>query len=212
LGRFTPLGLNAMKRYLSIIKTICFITLIIPATSSFAQNLISNLKDGETVQAINQNYQTKKIKKSILIENINNKFTNIKQNSPNVYHHRPGYPHIVVDEAKLSRICAKYISKQQIETLAASDENAGLMFSIRTDIYGKTLEIAFFTEQNSILSLQQLEQIENEVRIAKLVHIEPKVLYQLEGSNYWKVRPLIYYDDLLKVKQGMERPQQREIH
>jgi hypothetical protein len=201
-----------MKSYSSIIKTICIIILTITTTSSFAQNLISNLKDGETVQAINQKYKAKKIKKYISIENINNKFTNIKQNSPNVYHHRPGYPHIVVDEAKLSRICAKYMSKQQIETLAASDEHAGLMFEIRTDIYGKTLEIAFFTEQNSILSLQQLEQIENEVRIAKLVHIEPKVLYQLQGSNYWQESPLIFYKYLLKVKQGLERPQQREIH
>jgi hypothetical protein len=210
LGRFTPLGLNAMKRYLSIIKTICII--ILTTTSSFAQNLISNLKDGETVQAINQKYKAKKTKKYISIENINNKFTNIKQNSPNVYHHIPGPPDIVVDKARLSRICAKYMSKQQIETLAASDEYAGLMFEIRTDIYGKTLEIAFFTAQNSILSLQQLEQIENEIKIAKLVHIQPKVLYELEGSNYWQVSPKIYYDDLLKVKQGMERPQQREIH
>jgi hypothetical protein len=186
--------------------------LVLLQLNSFAQNLISNLKDGETVQAINQKYKTKKIKKSILIENINNKFTNIKQNSPNVYHHIPGFPDIVVDEAKLSRICAKYISKQQIETLAASTEYAGLMFEIRTDIYGKTLEIAFFTAQNSILSLQQLEQIENEIKIAKLVHIQPKVLYELEGSNYWQVSPKIYYKYLLKVKQGLERSQQREIH
>jgi hypothetical protein len=186
--------------------------LVLLQLNSFAQNLISNLKDGETVQAINQKYKTKKIKKSILIENINNKFTNIKQNSPNVYHHIPGFPDIVVDEAKLSRICAKYISKQQIETLAASTEYAGLMFEIRTDIYGKTLEIAFFTAQNSILSLQQLEQIENEIKIAKLVHIQPKVLYYLEGSNYWQVSPKIYYKYLLKVKQGLERSQQREIH
>ena len=172
--------------------------------NSFAQNLISNLKDGETVQAINQKYKAKKIKKSILIENITNKFTNIKQNSPNVYHHIPGPPDIAVDKALISKICAKYISKQQLETLAASTEYAGLMFEIRTDIYGKTLEIAFFTAQNSILSLQQLEQIENEIKIAKLVHIQPKVLYQLKGSNYWLVSPKIYYDDLLKVKQGME--------
>ena len=199
-----------MKRYLSVIKTICII--ILTTTSSFAQNLISNLKDGQTVKAINQNYKAKKTKKYISIENTNNKFTNIKQNSLNVYHHIPGPPDIVVDKALLSKIFAKYISKQQLETLAASDEYAGLMFEIRTDIYGKTLEIAFFTDQNSILSLQQLEQIENEVRIAKLVHIEPKVLYELKGSNYWKVSPLIYYKYLLKVKQGMERPQQREIH
>jgi len=194
-----------MKRYLSIIKTICFITLIIPATSSFAQNLISNLKDGETVQAINQKYKTKKIKKYISIENINNRFTNIKQNSPKLNIDIPGNPDIVVDEVKLSRICSKYISKQQLETIVSNDISAGIMFSIRTDIYGKTLEIAFFTEQNSILSLQQLEQIEDEVRIAKLVHIQPKVLHYLEGSNYWQVRPLILYRELLKVKQGMER-------
>ena len=180
--------------------------------NSFAQTTIAELKDGSINKAITQSYLVKIADKKINIDNINNKFTNIKQNSPNVYHHIPGYPHIVVDEAKLSRICAKYISKQQLETLAASDEYAGLMFEIRTDIYGKTLEVAFFTDQNSILSLQQLEQIENEVRIAKLVHIQPKVLYQLQGSNYWQESPKIYYKYLLKVKQGLELPQQREIH
>lgn len=179
---------------------------------SFAQTPVAELKDGSTYKAITQSYLVKIADKKINIDNTNNKFTNIKQNSPNVFHHIPGPPDIVVDKALLSRICAKYISKQQIETLAASDEHAGLMFSIRTDIYGKTLEIAFFTEHNSILSLQQLEQIENEVRIAKLVHIQPKVLYELKGSNYWKVSPLIYYKYLLIVKQGMERPQQRDIH
>jgi hypothetical protein len=212
LGRFAPLGLNAMKRYLSIIKTICIIILTITTTSSFAQNLISNLKDGETVQTINQKYKVKKIEKSILIENINNKFINIKQKSPKLYGDIPGRPDIVVDEPKLAKICSKYISKQQLERLVAGDINAGIMFNIRTDIYGKTIEIAFFTEQNSILSLEQLEQIENELRATKLVHIQPKVLYFLEGSNYWQESPLIIYSKLLKVKQGMERPQQREIH
>jgi hypothetical protein len=202
-----------LKKIKSNTKYLLFsFLLVLLQLNSFAQNLISNLKDGETVQAINQNYKAKKTKKYISIENINNKFTNIKQNSPNVYHHIPGPPDIVVDKALLSKICAKYISKQQLETLAASDEYAGLMFEIRTDIYGKTLEIAFFTEQNSILSLQQLEQIENEVRIAKLVHIQPRVLHELKGSNYWQVSPLIFYKYLLKVKQGLERPQQREIH
>lgn len=198
--------------YSSIIKTICFITLIIPATSSFAQNLISNLKDGETVKAISQKYQTKKIKEYILIENINNKFINIKQKSPKLYGDIPGRPDIVVDEPKLAKICSKYISKQQLERLVAEDINAGIMFNIRTDIYGKTIEIAFFTEKNSILSLDQLEQIEKELKATKLVYIQPKVLYFLEGSNYWQESPLIIYSKLLKLKKGMEGPQQREIN
>jgi hypothetical protein len=179
---------------------------------SFAQTTIAELKDGSINKAVTQSYLVKIADKKINIDNIHNKFTNIKQNSPNVYNHIPGYPDIVVDEARLSKICAKYISKQQLITLAASAEYAGLMIKIKTDIYGKTLEVAFFTDQNSILSLQQLEQIENEVRIAKLVHIQPRVLHELKGSNYWQESPLIFYKYLLKVKQGLERPQQREIH
>jgi hypothetical protein len=179
---------------------------------SFAQTTIAELKDGSINKAISQSYLVKIADKRISIGNINNRFTNIKQNSPKLYGHIPGPPDIVLEEEQLSKIFLKYISRKQLETLVSNDISARIMIDIKTDIYGKILELDFFTAKNSVLTLQQLEQIENEIKSTKLLSITLETSIRLEGSNYWRLWPFIYYDDLLKVKQGLERPQQREIH
>ena len=203
-----------MKTINSILRVIFTITLCSTiSTSCLAQSLLSNLNDGETAKAINQKYKVKKTEKYITIENINNKFTNVKQNSPKLFPLASAYgiPEIVTNRAQLIKICAKYMSRQQIETLAAGAKYAGLTIIIRTDIYGKTMEVGFFTDQNSILTLQQLEQIENEIIKAKLVTINPKDLPYLQGSNFWQIDPTIYfYDELLKVKLELENSKQEE--
>ena len=202
-----------MKTINSILRVIFTITLCSTiSTSCLAQSLLSNLNDGETAKAINQKYKVKKTEKYITIENINNKFTNVKQNSPKLFGQLLVKPEIVTNRAQLIKICAKYMSRQQIETLAAGAKYAGLTIIIRTDIYGKTMEVGFFTEQNSILTLQQLEQMENEIIKAKLVTINPKVLPFLEGSNFWQIDPTIFYfyDELLKVKLELENSKQEE--
>ena len=201
-----------MKTINSILRVIFTITLCSTiSTSCLAQSLLSNLNDGETAKAINQKYKVKKTEKYITIENINNKFTNVKQNSPKLFGQLLVKPEIVTNRAQLIKICAKYMSRQQIETLAAGAKYAGLTIIIRTDIYGKTMEVGFFTDQNSILTLQQLEQIENEIIKAKLVTINPKDLPYLQGSNFWQIDPTIYfYDELLKVKLELENSKQEE--
>ena len=201
-----------MKTINSILRVIFTITLCSTiSTSCLAQSLLSNLNDGETAKAINQKYKVKKTEKYITIENINNKFTNVKQNSPKLFGQLLVKPEIVTNRAQLIKICAKYMSRQQIETLAAGAKGAGLTIIIRTDIYGKTMEVGFFTDQNSILTLQQLEQIENEIIKAKLVTINPKDLPYLQGSNFWQIDPTIYfYDELLKVKLELENSKQEE--
>lgn len=201
-----------MKTINSILRVIFTITLCSTiSTSCLAQSLLSNLNDGETAKAINQKYKVKKTEKYITIENINNKFTNVKQNSPKLFGQLLVKPEIVTNRAQLIKICAKYMSRQQIETLAAGAKYSGLTIIIRTDIYGKTMEVGFFTDQNSILTLQQLEQIENEIIKAKLVTINPKDLPYLQGSNFWQIDPTIYfYDELLKVKLELENSKQEE--
>jgi hypothetical protein len=179
-------------------------TLVLMQLLSFAQIKLTDLKDGSINKALTLNYQIKKTTKYIDIENINNRFTNIKQNSPRLHGQILTKPDIVIDMVKLSRICANHISKQQIETLAAGIKYAGLMIDIKTDINGNTLELSFFTEQNSILTLNQLEKIEKELMTIKLVSMKPEILPLLEGSNFWRITPKIYYEFLLKVKEEME--------
>jgi hypothetical protein len=175
---------------------------------SFAQTPIAELKDGSINKAITQSYLVKKPSKYIDIENINNKFTNIKQHSPKLLGSQLGFRDIAIDQIKLRKICAKYISKQQLEILAAGEKYASIMINIRTDINGKTLEVGFFTKQNSILNLNQLELIEQEIKTTKLVSMKPEILPLLEGSNYYLVWPSIHFEDMLKVKLEMEASEQ----
>ena len=170
---------------------------------SFAQTPIAELKDGSINKAITQRYLVKKPSKYIIIENIGNKFTDFKQHSPKLFY-QLGFQEIAIDQIKLRKICAKYISKQQLEILAAGEKYASLSIDIRTDIYGKTLEVGFGMKQNPILNLNQLELIEKEIKITKIVSMKPEILPLLEGSNYYLVRPRIHFEDMLKVKLEME--------
>jgi hypothetical protein len=179
-------------------------TLVLMQLLSFAQTKLTDLKDGSINKALNYSYQIKKTIKYIEIDNINNKFTNIKPNSPGLYGQVLTKPDIVIDMEKISKICAKHISTKQLEILTIGTKYTGLRIIIRTDIYGNTLEIGFFTEQNSILTLNQLEKIENELMTTKLISMKPEILSLLEGSNFWQIRPKFYYEDLLKVKVEME--------
>ncbi len=179
-------------------------TLVLMQLLGFAQTKLTDLKDGSINKALNYSYQIKKTIKYIEIDNINNKFTNIKPNSPGLYGQVLTKPDIVIDMEKISKICAKHISTKQLEILTVGTKYTGLRIIIRTDIYGNTLEIGFFTEQNSILTLNQLEKIENELMTTKLISMKPEILPLLEGSNFWQIRPKFYYEDLLKVKVEME--------
>jgi hypothetical protein len=200
-----------MEKIKSSIKCLIIIfTLILMQTFSFAQTKLADLKDGSISTATTQSYHIKITNKKINIDNINNKFTEIKQNSPRLYGQVLTKPDIVIDMAKLGKICAKYISRNQLETLAGGVKYAGLMIDIRTDINGNTLEVGFFTDQNSILTLNQLEMIEKEITLTKLVSMKPEILPLLEGSNFWLVWPKIDFEDMLKIKLKMEAPNQKE--
>jgi hypothetical protein len=177
-----------------------------------AQTKLADLKDGSINKAITQSYRVRKTTSYVIIDNINNKFTNVKQNNPKYFGLILEKPDIVIDQAQLSKICAKYISKQQLEILASGIKYTGLRIEIKTNINGNTLEVGFLTDQNSVLTLVQLEEIEKEIKTTKLVNMKPEIVKLLEGSNFWQVSLKIYFEDILKVKQGMEGPQQREIH
>jgi hypothetical protein len=173
-----------------------------------AQRVLSSLSDGEIAKGTDQWYRAKITNNKILIENTQNKFTNVKQNSPNMDPtYRPGKFEISLDKDPLLKICAKYTKIDQLRTLVAEDQYAGLMIDLRTDIFGNVIEVSFFTDKNSTLSLQQIEQIENNIKSSRnLVTISPYMQKILKGSNFWISDPRLLFFDILKVKQEMERP------
>jgi hypothetical protein len=191
-----------MKNLKSIVKITILVNIcLLLFTSSMAQKLLSQLNADETAKGINLWYMAKKDGKLIVVENTQNKFANVKQNSPNLpINLRPSKFDIFFDKTQLTNLCAKYITLQQLETMNLI-EGSGLLINIRTDIYGKILEVFFSTEQTSMLSLTQIEQIENNIKASSnLVSTTPEIQKYLQGSNFWLISKKFFYDDILKAK------------
>jgi len=185
----------------TIILSILLIGII--TTSCSAQKKIAALSDNVITKAKLETYMIKKEKQKVTIENSNNKFANIKQSSPNLPINislRPYY--IKLDIQELTKICAKHINTNDLETLA-DVKYAGISIDLRTNTNGKVLEISFFTDGNSILSLQQIEGIEYDIKTSNIVNIKPEAEKYLKNSNFVLVDTAIYFDDILKVKKAL---------
>ena len=172
-------------------------------TSCSAQKKIATLPDNVATKAMLETYLIKKEQKKVTIENSKNKFANIKQSSPNLpiniaitpYYFRP-------DLKELTMICARNITLKELENLA-TNKYAGLTIDLRTTVDGKVLELSFFTDDTSILNLQQLENIEHEIKANNPIIIRSGVEAYVKGSNFLRITSKIYFDDMLKVKKTL---------
>lgn len=188
-----------MKNILSLILVTCFISF-----SCAAQKKIASFTENEIVKTNMGSYKIKKANKKVTIENTSNRLSNVKQNSPNLPINMKLNPYYIkLDLTQLTKICSKYISLEDIKGLSQTT-NAGLFIEIRTDLKGKVLEVSFFTDENSILDLQQLESIENDIKSVKLIAIKPEADKYTKGSNFLLVDAKIYFEDMLKVKRTMQ--------
>lgn len=147
---FQPPTVNkkTMKTTQPITKFLLTILLIAFVVSCKAQYVLSELSDGQTAKGTNQWYKVKYEGKLIVIENTQNKFANVKQNSPNLpINLRPSKFDITLDKVQLTKICSQYIDIQQLETMLTGNKYNGINIDIRTDLTGKILEVGFYTEK-----------------------------------------------------------------
>jgi len=108
-----------------------------------------------------------------------------------------------VDLAQLTKICAEIIPIGDLEELTKI-KNSGLLIDILSDVKGNILEVRFFTANNSILTVNQLEQIEVAIKKAiKIVTINPESQPYLRGSNFISNNVTIWFSDIIKLKKGL---------
>lgn len=183
-------------------KTIIFILLIGVTSSCVAQKKITNLKNNTIEKGIINRYTIKKDTHGVSLNNIANKFTGITQVSPNMAANETNLfspldrKNMLV---QLTKICADIITLSQLEELIKID-NSGLLITIKTDIEGKPLELEFYTKTNSILSLNQLENIEKEILQHFTIKLAPYTVNVVKGSNFLKFDFKIYFINILKHK------------
>ena len=186
----------------SIVISILLIGII--TTSCSAQKKIAALSDNVITKAKLESYMIKKEQQKVTIENSNNKLTNIKQTSPNLPFNIPLIPYYVKPNLQeLKIIFAKYMTIKELENLSINSF-AGISIDIRCNTTGKIREVLFFTDKNSILSLEQLENIEHDIITTKnMITIKPEAERYIKGSNFLLVDTRLVFSDILKVKKTL---------
>ena len=183
-------------------KAIICILLIGFTTSCVAQKKIANLKDNTIEKALSNKYSIKKEVNGISLNSTSNKFTGVKQISPNM---APNETNLLapLDRknalAKLTKICADIITLNQLEELIKTN-NSSLFIRVKTNIEGKPLELEFYTKANSILTLNQLEGIEKEILQHFTIKLAPYAINIVKGSNFLTFDFSIFYENILKIK------------
>lgn len=185
----------------TIILAILFATSI---SSCIAQTKIASLGKSAITKAKSITFSTNKENGYAYIQNTNNKFSKVKQSSPNLPANVNLYPEYAkIDFEKITKICISHISLKELEELAKLKQSS-LFIRIRSDLTGRPIEMQFLTDANSNLSVNQLEEIENELLKATIIWINPKAEKLLQGSNYLVNDAVIYFEDMLKVKRTVK--------
>lgn len=168
--------------------------------SCVAQKKISSLGDNSVIKAKALQYSVKKEQNFVAIENSANKFTNVKQRSPNMSVTTNLYgSDIKVDYGQITKICAAAIPLQDLEKLPL---RSSILITIKSDIQGNPLEVSFFTDGNSALTLSQLEEIETSIKKSLKISIRPEVNRLIQGSNFLAIDINVAIPDILKAKKA----------
>lgn len=171
-------------------------------SSCSAQKKIASINNNITIKAHNENYTITKKQKKVTIENSKNKLSLVRQNSPNLPINMSLRPYYIrLDIEQLTKIFAENIPLKTLESLSLI-KNSGISIDLRTDVTGKILEVSFFTDEDSILDLRQLEYIENEIKTAKLITIKSEIERYIKGSNFLLVDTRLIFSEILKVKKS----------
>lgn len=186
-------------------RTILFIILICFTTSCVAQKKIANLKDNTIEKALTNKYSIKREANGVSLINTSNKFTSVKQISPNM---APNETNLLAPldrktaVAQLTKICANIIAINQLEELTKI-KNSNLFIRIKTNIKGNPIELEFYIKANPILTLNQLESIEKEILQHFTIKLATYTVNVVKGSNFLTFDYSIYFADMLKVKKGL---------
>lgn len=169
-------------------------------TSCIAQKKIADIKSNSIISAGNKNYIVKTMSGGIRIENQSNRFINLKQTSPNLPNHivLENY-YKKIDVNQLTAICAKIISLSELEKMA-NVKNAGLQIDIKSNLKGDPIDVLFFTEENSSLTIKQLAEIETLIKESVKIYIRLDAKPYIEGSNFLSTNVTIWFTDMLKAK------------
>lgn len=139
------------------------------------------------------------------LKNTTNKFTDVKQISPNM---APNETNLLAPldrkkaVAQITKICAEIITLNQLEELSKIN-NSGLLITIKTNVEGRPLELEFYTKANSILTLNQLENIEKEILQNVIIKLASYTTKVIKGSNFLTFDYKIYFENMLKAKKAI---------
>lgn len=172
----------------------------ITISSCRAQKQIAVLENNNLVKGINIKYKIEKFSKMTSIGNINNKLINVKQSSPNLPANINLFYYKKFDLTKIQEICAGIIPKKQVQEAINAKKNSSLFIRIKSDLKGVPLEMEFLTDNNSTLTINQIEQIEIAIRQSITIKIDSKADQFLQGTNFIVTDLTIWFRELIKFQ------------
>lgn len=166
-----------------------------------AQKPLSKIDDGLVKSNINSYKLDKSNSSFISVENSSNKLSNTKPIAPNWPANVSSFKKITIDQKLLTLICAEGLPIEKVKNLPTGPIDA-LAIRIRADISGKPLEISFLTEKKSILTVNELEKIELEIKKRIIINIAPDFKRYLVGANFIVFDTQVFYNEILLAKRN----------
>lgn len=180
----------------NIILACLFLAMSLACT---AQKTVSKIENGLVKGKLITYRVNQSIPSFISIENNSNKLSNLKPIAPNWPANVASFKKITIDEKLLAAICAEALQPEKVKRLPMGPIDA-LAIRIKADANGKPMEISFLTEQNSILTIEELENIEMDIKKSILLYIAPDFKRYLIGANFIVFDAQVFYKEILAAK------------
>ncbi|WP_426326587.1 hypothetical protein [Pedobacter sp. R-06] len=186
-----------MKNLISILTI--FILLI---TACKAQQPIAKISEGK-IKVSGETFNVKKDNNKLtVIRNVTNKLSDVEQYAPHLPQEARVNYHMTVDKKLLTKICADAIPLSTLRKLPIG-ANGFLLLISKVNPLGAILEIKFVLESNSLLTLNELQEIEEKLKSAQFkIKFDKEIQHYIKDANYFPIDLYVSYADMLKAKEG----------
>ena len=157
---------------------------------------------GDKVKVNNKSYILKRPNDKVTeIINSDNKLKNVKQVAPNIPSDLKLPAYTKVDEKLIAKICADVIPLSKLQKLPKGYGDF-LFIDIKVNTQGEPLEMEFLVRNTSLISLNEIEQIELEIKKKFKVTFKQGIEKYFSGANYFNLYIPIAYNEMLKAKEN----------
>lgn len=136
------------------------------------------------------------------MRNSTNKFDNTSSITPNLPNGVRYNDYVKLDKKLITKICANAIPLNTLKLLPV-EMNDDLFICFKIDENGYPIEMEFLMKNNSLITAEQLAQIEEDLKNGQIKAVFHNGFEKLfKGANFFVLNMWIPYSNMLKAKVG----------